>query len=121
MSSFGSKLRRGEGGRIAFWCPGCDEAHVIGVQGDSGIGCWLFNNDGDKPTFWPSVKVTGPSRFLSDDEAARVMAGEIVNLPQMVCHSFVTDGRIQFLNDCTHALAGQTVDLPDFDLEEEVC
>ena len=33
--------------------------------------------------------------------------------PPEVCHSFVTDGRIQFLNDCTHALAGQTVDLPD--------
>ncbi|MGT2429227.1 hypothetical protein ACU4HD_11865 [Cupriavidus basilensis] len=24
------------------------------------------------------------------------------------CHSFVTDGHIQFLGDCTHALAGQT-------------
>ena len=31
-----------------------------------------------------------------------------------VCHSFVTDGRIQFLGDCTHSLAGQTVDLPEF-------
>lgn len=30
------------------------------------------------------------------------------------CHSFVTDGRIQFLGDCTHSLAGQTVDLPDW-------
>jgi len=30
------------------------------------------------------------------------------------CHSFVTDGRIQFLADCTHALANQTVDLPDW-------
>jgi hypothetical protein len=29
------------------------------------------------------------------------------------CHSFVTDGRIQFLSDSTHALAGQTVDLPE--------
>ena len=28
------------------------------------------------------------------------------------CHSFVTDGRIQFLSDSTHVLAGQTVDLP---------
>jgi hypothetical protein len=27
----------------------------------------------------------------------------------------VTDGRIQFLGDCTHALAGQTVDLLPFD------
>ena len=32
-----------------------------------------------------------------------------------ICHSFVTDGRIQFLGDCTHKLAGQTVDLPDWE------
>jgi hypothetical protein len=32
----------------------------------------------------------------------------------VVCHSFVTDGRIQFLEDCTHELAGQTVDLPEW-------
>lgn len=29
-----------------------------------------------------------------------------------VCHSFVRAGRIEFLGDCTHALAGQTVPLP---------
>ena len=29
------------------------------------------------------------------------------------CHSFVRSGRIEFLSDSTHALAGQTVDLPD--------
>jgi hypothetical protein len=29
------------------------------------------------------------------------------------CHSFVTNGKIQFLADCTHKLAGQTVELPD--------
>jgi hypothetical protein len=34
-----------------------------------------------------------------------------------VCHSFVTDGRIQFLTDSNHALAGQTVDLPDVEVE----
>jgi hypothetical protein len=33
-------------------------------------------------------------------------------LPQR-CHSFVRNGRIEFLGDCTHALASQTVDLPD--------
>jgi hypothetical protein len=32
---------------------------------------------------------------------------------ERVCHSFVTDGKIQFLGDCTHALAGQTVELPE--------
>jgi hypothetical protein len=35
------------------------------------------------------------------------------------CHSFVRAGRIEFLNDSTHALAGKTVDLPDLpDLPE---
>lgn len=33
----------------------------------------------------------------------------------MLCHSFVTDGKIQFLNDCFHSLKGQTVDLPDWE------
>ncbi|MHC8396108.1 hypothetical protein ACYZT8_21075 [Pseudomonas sp. LB3P93] len=31
-----------------------------------------------------------------------------------VCHSFVIDGCIQFLGDCTHELASQTVDLPEW-------
>jgi hypothetical protein len=36
-----------------------------------------------------------------------------------VCHSFVVDGRIQFLGDCTHHLAGQTVDLPPWPYSTE--
>jgi hypothetical protein len=28
------------------------------------------------------------------------------------CHSWVKNGEIQFLSDCDHALAGQTVPLP---------
>jgi hypothetical protein len=31
-----------------------------------------------------------------------------------VCHSFVRDGQIQFLGDCTHALKGQTVERPEW-------
>ena len=33
---------------------------------------------------------------------------------------FVTDGNIQFLADCTHALAGQTVPMPDWDAKDQV-
>jgi hypothetical protein len=29
-----------------------------------------------------------------------------------VCHVFIKAGMIQFLGDCTHALAGQTVPIP---------
>jgi hypothetical protein len=31
---------------------------------------------------------------------------------ERVCHSFITDGQIQFLGDCTHPMAGQTVPIP---------
>ena len=31
------------------------------------------------------------------------------------CHSFVRDGKIRFLADSYHELAGQTVDLPEVD------
>lgn len=61
---------------------------------------WSFNGDYDRPTFQPSILVEGSMR----DGPNR-------------CHSFVTDGQIQFLGDCTHALAGQTVPLRDFDAD----
>jgi Family of unknown function (DUF6527) len=62
---------------------------------------WGFNGDLDNPTLTPSVK----SEY----------GGVRVETADRVCHSFVTNGRIQFLNDCTHALAGQTVDLPEIE------
>ena len=30
----------------------------------------------------------------------------------VVCHSFVRAGQIEFLGDCTHEFAGQTVPMP---------
>lgn len=41
--------------------------------------------------------------------------GEFPYDTKNVCHSFIKDGKIQFLGDCTHALANQTVDLPDWE------
>ena len=99
MSAVGSKLRRLEGGRIAFWCPGCNQAHQITVDGSRG---WTWNGDGDRPTFSPSVFVNAPGQFFNPSP----------DVPS--CHSFVAAGQIQFLGDCTHGLAGQTVDLPDW-------
>src|SRR5579859_1441262 len=62
---------------------------------------WGFNGDMERPTLSPSIRATHP---LYDDNEH--------NIGTYTCHSFVTDGRIQFLGDCTHAMAGQTVDLP---------
>lgn len=81
---------------IAFTCPGCEETHAIPVSGPHG---WQWNGLLEKPTLTPSIFVN--------------VGGSNPGVP--MCHSYVTDGRIQFLGDCTHKLAGQTVDLPDWD------
>lgn len=88
---------------LTFRCPGCQTEHHIQHGADDGPN-WEWNGSTESPTFAPSVLVTynGPD------------AG-IPPAPPAVCHSFVTAGRIQFLSDCTHALAGQTVDLPPID------
>lgn len=114
MSALGTKLRSAEGGSILFRCPGCNTAHRVTV-GEGPGPRWGFNGNAEAPTFTPSVLVRGTVP-ITDDEHARIMAGEAFEPTPLVCHSFVTDGRIQFLSDCTHALAGQTIDLPEWNV-----
>lgn len=116
MSALGRKLRLAEGNRVMFWCPGCDSAHVVNV----GPGGWIFNQNGDVPTFSPSVLVRS-GHYIPERAGKECWCTFNEKNPDNpsrfkceCCHSFVTDGRIQFLGDCTHALANQTVDLPDF-------
>lgn len=78
------------------YCPGCKMLHVITANPEAMIK-WDWNGDRLKPTFSPSLLV----RYT-------VPAGDVV------CHSFIRNGQWQFLSDCTHSLAGQTVNmLPD--------
>ncbi|MFZ6655652.1 DUF6527 family protein [Undibacterium sp. TJN19] len=101
MIALSKVLGRGLGNKVWFECPGCMMVHALNVTDDAKPR-WYWNGNVDKPTFSPSVLV-------------RYTWG---NPPQdKVCHSYVTDGRIQFLTDCTHELAGQTVDLPHLDEE----
>lgn len=79
-------------GTFVFFCPGCECGHSITTK------IWDYNNDPEKPTIRASVLVNG-NRMCP-------------TMPR--CHSFVTDGKIQFLDDCDHVLKGQTVELPDF-------
>lgn len=101
-----------------FLCPGCGNLHILPVGHGNGenYARWGFNDDLERPTFTPSILARG-SKLVLDDEGA--WAGEwekdaAGNPIPYICHSFVTDGHIQFLGDCTHALAGQTLDLPDW-------
>ncbi len=96
-----------------FWCPGCDEYHAFKVNIP---GSWDWNGSEESPTITPSILVRGTKR-ISDEEAERILRGEHIEAIPLVCHSYVTDGKIRFLADSAHALAGQTVDLPDMDEE----
>lgn len=86
-----------------FFCPGCKEGHAVRVQIPAGStgAVWTWNGSTDKPTFQPSILVYA-------------QAGGEHYRAQPRCHSYVTDGNIQFLADCEHDLKGQTVPLPDF-------
>lgn len=109
-------LRTLEGGRLMFRCPGCDGAHQVTI-GEGPGPRWGFNGDYDRPTFTPSVLVRWTE---ADPPVTPENLEEWRRSPwpqkkvEKVCHSFVTDGQIQFLGDCTHALAGQTVPLKPF-------
>lgn len=79
-------------------CPACRDAdrcwaHVFHIAKD-GRG-WNFDGNYERPTFSPSM-------LAYDDKGYR-------------CHSFVRDGKIEYLGDCTHSMAGQTIELPVVD------
>ena len=84
---------------ILMWCPGCDDLVRLPVAGDL-MPQWKWNFDPRKPTIEPSIlEITGEKR----------------------CHSFLRDGVWEFLSDCTHEYANQTVPmvpLPDWVLGE---
>ncbi|WP_367187579.1 DUF6527 family protein [Henriciella sp.] len=79
-----------------FECPGCGQPHRVQIGRGKGPR-WTFNGDHERPTLSPSVNVTWRKRDGSIHKR---------------CHSFVREGSIQFLGDCTHDLAGQMVRLP---------
>lgn len=92
--------------RWYFYCPGC-MAHYVGkgMPADEAkqhaIHCLnvkdvhRFNQNPESPTFEPSLMFD----FV----------------PGYRCHSYVRNGQIEFLTDCTHKLAGQTVPLPEIE------
>lgn len=82
-----------------YWCPGCDMPHAVAVKpGVNGIGAgWIFTGTLECPTYSPSQLTK--YKYGPDQK-------------QVICHTFIKAGQIQYLNDCTHAMAGQTVPLP---------
>lgn len=80
--------------------------HSVPVSGPS---AWGFNGSLTAPTLTPSVLVHSHGTFVNSnlEGDALMAASNKTTTPQ--CHTFIREGRIQFLSDCTHELAGQTV------------
>jgi len=76
-------IERLDNGQWLFWCPGCEGGHAVDDK-------WKMTGTPESPTLSPSVLST---------------FGETPGR----CHLFVRSGQLQFLSDCTHALAGKTV------------
>lgn len=89
-----NKLITFKEGDVGFYCPGCEQYHVFFINKSRGHPSWNFNGDYENPTFTPSLLNTKPWK----DDIYR-------------CHLFVTNGKIQYLNDCSHKLAGQTIEM----------
>ena len=88
-----AKVWRAGDGVYVIECPACGYGHPFHVDASHPNGArWTFNGDMNRPTFSPSMLCMpdGPKR----------------------CHSFVRDGKIQFLADSWHGRS-DTVDLPD--------
>jgi hypothetical protein len=77
-----------------YWCLGCGYEHAFNPE------VHKFNGSIEKPTVSPSLLHSNPQKYHT-------------------CHSFISDGKIQYLSDCWHQLAGQTIELPDIDEELE--
>ena len=79
-------------------CPACNMEHGFRVDAKhwarEGKDVWEFDGNMEKPTFVGSM--------LSNK---RKWPG------YPLCHSYVRNGKWEFLNDSTHDLAGQTVDM----------
>lgn len=104
-----ANFRAGEDvGRACWlWCPGCNDAHRVIVESPDGGPAWGWNGDVARPTFTPSLLVRGVQwapEYGFHKPTHHVEPGQPI-----VCHSFISDGQWQFLGDCTHTLAGQTV------------
>lgn len=81
-----SKTLRSTDGMWIIHCEGCGHGHGFDKR-------WTMTGTDESPTFRPSHLQTGAKGR---------------------CHIFVTDGKIEYLSDCEHHLAGKTVPLVEF-------
>ena len=99
--------------QISFRCPGCKDEHVV-----PGNRWRITGTTPQDVTCEPSLLVTSGHFCEGRKEDNGCWCDYAKNHPEFDsftcyrCHSYIRSGQIQFLGDCSHALAGQTVPLP---------
>lgn len=86
--------------KFMFFCPGCECNHWFQTKAPierPNEPEWTYNNDPNNPTINASI-------LVRDGQG-------------LICHSFIENGKIRFLDDCTHKLKNQVIDLPDLEKE----
>lgn len=102
-----------KGSQIFFWCQGCNQHHCINKS-------WGYNEDPINPTFSNSILCKNGHFGNNHKEGDNCWCNFHERYPESlhpvpyacgICHSFIRNGNIEFLDDCTHALAGTTLPL----------
>lgn len=101
---------------VEFKCPGCGNYHCMNVNPENGRPAWEFNHDLEKPTFSPSLLERSGHYIPGQPPADQCECCKEGYDMCGVCHSFIREGNIEFLSDCTHASAGKTVPMGDIEL-----
>ncbi|EIZ8938119.1 hypothetical protein MQ524_002514 [Salmonella enterica] len=114
------RAKKTSDGKLRFWCPACKVNHVVGIIHGKNKPVWNWNGDAEHPTLSPSVLVK--SGHYVDGHTGECWCNYLAEHPEEdpadtfhcgICHSFVKNGEIQYLPDCTHEMAGKTISLPE--------
>lgn len=98
------KIIHEENGLITaiFNCPACNDIHAFKYYSDpfkytnTDKDPWKFNYNFDRPIIRPSISVDAGNSNIN-----------------YKCHSYVEEGFIKYLDDCSHAMKGLSIELPD--------
>lgn len=77
-------------------CPGCGSIHYLNVNSPDDKPKWDFFGSLEEPSFYPSLLSYTPNDIYR-------------------CHSFITQGKMRFLDDCSHTNKNALLDMPEID------
>ena len=86
-------------------CPACQCAHQCDDR-------WKFNGDLQRPSFLPHGTEAGSILIHAVTHSMPGAPDYEVCRPR--CHSYVRDGWVRYEPDSSHAMAGTSVELPDW-------